>query len=59
MFTLLESLRALVKDDRGVTAQEYGLIAGLLAVVIVTSVTTLGKSLSETSGAISTALTSG
>jgi pilus assembly protein Flp/PilA len=59
MFTLLESLRALVKDEQGVTALEYGLIAGLLAVVIVTSVTTLGKSLSTTFGAINTALTDG
>ena len=30
MLTLLNSLKALVKDERGVTALEYGLIAGLM-----------------------------
>jgi pilus assembly protein Flp/PilA len=56
MFTFLENFRALVKDERGVTALEYGLIAGLIAVVIVTSVTTLGKTLSTTFGSINSAL---
>jgi pilus assembly protein Flp/PilA len=37
---------ALVKGDRkGVTALEYGLLAGLIAVVIVGAVTTLGTTL--------------
>ena len=35
-------------DRRAVTALEYGLIAGLIAVVIVTSVTTLGAKLNGT-----------
>lgn len=33
------------KDKRGVTALEYGLIAALIAVVIITAVTTLGANL--------------
>ena len=37
--------RRFVADDRGATAIEYALIAGLIALVIVTSVTTLGTRL--------------
>ena len=35
------------KDKRGVTALEYGLIAALIAVVIIGAVTTLGKDLKD------------
>jgi len=56
MFSFLNNLRALAKDERGVTALEYGLIAGLVAVVIVTSVTSLGTKLSSTFLSIATAL---
>jgi pilus assembly protein Flp/PilA len=34
-----------VKDEEGVTAIEYGLIAALIAVVIVTAVITVGTQL--------------
>jgi pilus assembly protein Flp/PilA len=37
-----------VRDDSGATAIEYGLIAGLIAVVVVTSITTLGTKLTNT-----------
>jgi pilus assembly protein Flp/PilA len=56
MFTFWNNLSALAKDERGVTALEYGLIAGLVAVAIVTSVTALGTKLTTTFGAISAAL---
>jgi pilus assembly protein Flp/PilA len=56
MITILNNLRALAKDERGVTALEYGLIAGLIAVVIVTSVTTLGTRLAAIFTQITTAL---
>jgi pilus assembly protein Flp/PilA len=35
------------KDQSGATAIEYGLIAGLIAVVIITAVTQLGTKLSH------------
>lgn len=35
-----------VQDESGATAIEYGLIAALIAVVIITAVTTLGTNLS-------------
>jgi pilus assembly protein Flp/PilA len=45
-----------VKDDRGVTAIEYGLIASLIAVVIITSVTLVGTNLTAKFNAVATAL---
>ncbi len=36
------------KDESGATAIEYGLIVALIAVVIITAVTTLGGKLSNT-----------
>jgi pilus assembly protein Flp/PilA len=45
-----------VKDERGVTAIEYGLIATLIAVAIITSVTTVGTNLTTKFTAIATAL---
>ena len=43
---MLTYLRNLRKDERGVTAIEYGMIAALIAVVIIAAVTTLGTTLS-------------
>jgi pilus assembly protein Flp/PilA len=51
-----QSLVAVSKDRRGVTAMEYGLIAALIAVVIIGSVTTIGTSLVTKFTAIGTAL---
>jgi pilus assembly protein Flp/PilA len=56
MLTFLNNLSALAKDERGVTALEYGLIAALIAVAIVTSVTALATKLSTTFNSIATAL---
>ena len=56
MVAFLNNLSALAKDERGVTALEYGLIAGLVAVVIVTSVTALGTKLNTTFTTITNAL---
>jgi pilus assembly protein Flp/PilA len=56
MFAFLNKLSALGRDKRGITALEYGLIAGLVAVVIVASVTSLGVTLNTTFAAIGSAL---
>lgn len=45
-----------VRDNSGATAIEYGLIAGLIAVVIITAVTTVGTNLSGKFNTIATAL---
>jgi pilus assembly protein Flp/PilA len=47
-------LIAIKRDRRAVTALEYGLIAALIAVAIITSVSTLGSKLSSTFSTIST-----
>ncbi len=41
-----------VRDESGATAIEYGLIAALIAVAIITTVSALGTSLSATFTAI-------
>ncbi|MBL8589350.1 MAG: Flp family type IVb pilin [Methylobacteriaceae bacterium] len=41
------------KDESGATAIEYGLIAALVGVAIITAVTTLGTKLSSTFGNVS------
>ncbi len=46
----------LVKDESGATAIEYGLIAGLISVVIITAVTTVGTNLSTKFTTIANAL---
>ena len=46
----------LMKNEEGATAIEYGLIASLIAVVIIGAVSTLGTTLSAKFTAISTAL---
>lgn len=56
MRTLFENFRALARDERGVTALEYGLIAGLIAVVIVTSVSAMSTKLIATFDAVTAAL---
>ena len=38
---------AQLRDDRGATAVEYGLMVALIAVVIIIAVTTLGGNLSS------------
>jgi len=42
-----------VRDESGATAIEYGLIAALIAVVIITAVTSVGTNLSTTFNTIS------
>ena len=51
-----QSLAAVSKDRRGVTAMEYGLIAALIAVIIIPAVTTVGTKLLATFNAVDAAL---
>jgi pilus assembly protein Flp/PilA len=46
-----------IKDQSGATAIEYGLIAGLIAVVIIGAITQLGTNLSAKFNVISSNLT--
>jgi len=49
--------RRFINDQAGVTAIEYGLIAALIAVVIITAVKAVGTDLNATFTSIATALT--
>jgi len=49
-------LKMLVKDERGATAIEYGLIAAGISIAIITVVVTVGTSLNATFTTVSTAL---
>ena len=44
----MKMLHRFLKDESGATAIEYGLIAALISVVIITAVATLGTSLETT-----------
>ena len=46
-----------VHDESGATAIEYGLIAALIAVVIISAVTTLGTTISSKFTAVTTGMT--
>jgi pilus assembly protein Flp/PilA len=45
-----------IKDNSGATAIEYGLIAALIAVVIITGLTTVGSNLNTKLDSIATSL---
>ncbi|MCZ6448461.1 MAG: Flp family type IVb pilin [Alphaproteobacteria bacterium] len=52
----LNLLKSLIEQDEGVTAIEYGLIAALIAVVIIAAITVVGEQLDLTFTTISDAL---
>ena len=45
MNALIQGFKRFHRDEEGVTAIEYGLIAALIAVVIITAVTSVGANL--------------
>lgn len=51
--------RKLVRDRKGATAIEYGLIAALIAVAAIAAMQGLGSSLNTTFTNVSTAMTGG
>ena len=52
----MSKISAFLRDESGATAIEYGLIAALISVVIITAVTTVGSNLTTTFTAIATAV---
>ena len=49
----MKKLFAFLKEEDGVTAIEYGLIAALIAVAIIAAVTTIGTQLTGTFNSVS------
>ena len=60
LFVTLETLALVARDrmreEKGATAVEYGLMVGLIAVVIIATVTLLGGQLSALFGRVAAAL---
>jgi pilus assembly protein Flp/PilA len=54
---IMKFVRNFLREEDGVTAIEYGLIAALIAVVIIAAVTTVGSNLKTTFERIGSALT--
>jgi pilus assembly protein Flp/PilA len=53
----MKAIQKFIRDEQGVTAIEYGLIAALIAVVIITVVKTVGSQLKITFDTIGDKLT--
>jgi pilus assembly protein Flp/PilA len=47
MTAIHQKIQQLVRPDRGATAVEYGLMVGLIAIVIIVAVALLGDNLSD------------
>ena len=52
----MQNIIRLIKNEEGATAIEYGLIASLIAVVIIGALTALGSSLTTTFTSVSASL---
>ena len=63
LFATLETLalvaRDRIREEKGATAVEYGLLVGLIAVVIIVAITALGGQLSTLFQSIATKLPKG
>jgi pilus assembly protein Flp/PilA len=53
----MNAIQKFLREEDGVTAIEYGLIAALIAVVIVTAVTTVGSKLTTVFNTVGNKLT--
>ena len=53
---MIKLATAFLRDEKGATAIEYGLIAALIAVVVITALTNIGTRLSTKFAAIATNL---
>ena len=56
MNRFIQAIKGFAQDEEGVTAIEYGLIAALIAVVIITAVGTVGTNLENIFERIAAAL---
>jgi pilus assembly protein Flp/PilA len=52
----MTTIKRFVNDESGATAVEYGLLVALIAVVIITAVTTLGTNLANKFNSVATSV---
>ncbi len=57
MKNLYSGIQRFIRDEEGVTAIEYALIAALIAVVIIAAVRAVGEDVNNTFQAVANALT--
>ncbi len=55
----MQFIRKMIKDTKGATAIEYGLIAALIAVAAITAMQGLGSQLNTTFNSVSSAMKNG
>lgn len=55
----MQKIRTFLKNSKGATAIEYGLIAALIAVAAIAAMGTLGNQLSKTFGNVSSTMSKG
>lgn len=55
----ISAVKRFIRDEEGAAAVEYGLLAALIAVVVVVAVSTVGNRLCETFKTIATKLSGG
>jgi len=53
----MQHIRNFLKNSKGATAIEYGLIAALIAIAAITAMSALGKKLNNTFTNVSTSIT--
>ncbi|HML56524.1 MAG TPA: Flp family type IVb pilin [Solidesulfovibrio magneticus] len=53
---MLTAITQFIRDEEGATAVEYGLMAALIAAVIITAVTSIGTNLTATFNEVATAV---
>jgi pilus assembly protein Flp/PilA len=53
---MLRTFATLLKDETGATAVEYGLIAALIALAAISTITNVGRNLSTTFNTVATKL---
>ena len=53
----METIKGFFKDEEGVTSIEYGLLAALIALVIIGAVTLVGKNLSKVFTSVANTIT--
>jgi pilus assembly protein Flp/PilA len=56
MTALVKKIKSFAGDKKGVTLLEYGLLAALIAVACVTTLTTLGSNINSKFSTISTSI---
>ncbi|MDF2604397.1 Flp family type IVb pilin [Sphingomonas sp. ABOLG] len=52
----MQKMRAFLKNSKGATAIEYGLIAALIAVAAIAAMGTLGNTIKDTFGDVNTGM---